>query len=346
VDLKIILPVWTPPPRFKSNGSATWGGYVTDAHAEEFGNWLVDGLDLYHDLGHDVYALSFQNESYFSEPYNSGVYTVEQYNKVLGVVEPIIHDKYPEVKLFGAEHMVDQEGSYPGGWNGPYYSNYVMKNGNKLDAYAVHGYSDGILSMAVSGASEKWKTYRESLAGSGKPIWMTETSGYDDSWNGVTSGGWNYPGAFILAQMIGIALKEGHLSAWVYWQGSRSDGANHECLFWKNLTVGKRYAVSKHFYRYIRPGAKMVGVTYTDSDLLIIPFSHEEEHRFTVIVLNSSEIAKKIKLNGDALGTDFMFYQTRAAAGTNCAATFLNPANPTEIVVPPMSVVTLVNSHY
>jgi hypothetical protein len=109
---------------------------------------------------------------------------------------------------------------------------------------------------------------------------------------------------------------------------------------------GKRYYVSKQFYRYIRPGAKMVKVDYDDNDLLIIPFSHKEEKRFTVMVLNNSVQPKAIRLYGTALGTNFMMYQTTSAPKVDCIATYLNKSDPRLIVVPGKSVVTLVNSNY
>jgi hypothetical protein len=55
---------------------------------------------------------------------------------------------------------------------------------------------------------------------------------------------------------------------------------------------------------------------------------------------------KKIKLMGDALGTDFMMYQTTSGSQIDCIVTRLNAANPSEIVVPGESIVTLVNSNY
>jgi hypothetical protein len=104
--------------------------------------------------------------------------------------------------------------------------------------------------------------------------------------------------------------------------------------------------VSKQFYKYIRPGAKMVDVTCNDDELLIIPFSHKEEKRFTVMVLNSSTYPKKLNLMGTALGTKFMMYQTTSGSKIDCIATHPNAANPRQIVVPGKSVVTLVNNNY
>jgi uncharacterized repeat protein (TIGR02543 family) len=347
VDLRIILTVWSPPALFKSNNSTIEGGRLLANKRTEFANWLVSGLDMYkNEFGVDIYALSFQNESDFYEPYNSCQYTEQEYVDALAVIEPIVHTKYPNVLLFGAEHAVGMEAP---GERGPMYSTAVLNAGAKLDVFAVHGYADGVLAQAVSGAARLWSGYRTSITRDGehKPIWMTETSGYVDQW---LTGSWgsfgpNTPGAFILGQMIGLALKEGQISAWVYWAWADDSKGQPHALSYKTDT-NKKYFVSKHFYRYIRPGAKMVDSTCSDNELLVIPFSHEEENRFTCVVLNSSKTPKKLKLMGDALGTDFMMYQTTSGNQIDCIATRLNAANPSEIVVPGESIVTLVNSNY
>ena len=47
---------------------------------------------------------------------------------------------------------------------------------------------------------------------------MTETSGYQDAWNGN-------PGAFSLALDMMSGLNNGDMSGWVWWQGSENPGS-------------------------------------------------------------------------------------------------------------------------
>jgi O-glycosyl hydrolase len=343
VDLKIILTVWSAPPAFKDNGSTKGGGYVTSGHYKEFADWLISGLDLYHnEIGHDVYALSFQNEPAFPESYNAGVYQVHDYVACLNYIYPKIKEKYPKVKIFGSEHMLQQE--VEGNWA---FIPSIIAGGANMDAWAVHGYSDGVLSMAVEAAGNYWTSLRNMVSSTGKPLWMTETSGFVEDWLG---GDWknykNMPGTFSLAYMIAVALQKGHLSAWTYWGISELEDIGSPYSIMAGEKKNKRYYVSKQFYHYIRPGAKMVGVTCDDKELRVIPFSHKEERRFTVMVLNDSAKSKKINLLGNALGSNFMMYQTTEASKVDCIATYLNASNPRLIVVPGKSVVTLVNSNY
>jgi O-glycosyl hydrolase len=52
----------------------------------------------------------------------------------------------------------------------------------------------------------------------GKRQWMTETSGYQDAWNGT-------PGAFSLGLDMMSGLNNGDMSGWVWWQGSENPGS-------------------------------------------------------------------------------------------------------------------------
>jgi glucuronoarabinoxylan endo-1,4-beta-xylanase len=119
VPLKIILSVWSPPSTMKCvvgkggvqdgtpylGGTKNGGGLCPSKHAA-YADWLVAGLKQYADIGVDVYALSFQNEPLFVEPYNSCVYTAQEYADTLAAIGPVIHAAFPKVKLFGSENML------------------------------------------------------------------------------------------------------------------------------------------------------------------------------------------------------------------------------------------------
>jgi O-glycosyl hydrolase len=338
-DLRIILTIWTPPPGFKTNNSVISldGGGLKPESYVDFANWLVSGLDMYkNDIGVDVYGLSFQNEPAFPEPYNSCVYSPKTYADALEVIAPIVREKYPNVKLFGAEDMLIREVD---NWN---WSSFIKTAHDRgvglLDAYAIHGIDSN---KELEYTKKTWATLRTNIGD--KPLWMTETSGFYDDWIADKNETW---GAFPLAQQIGVALKHGKLSAWVYWQGSNQMGGNNMYYLMSGMQKGKRYWVSKHYYRYIRPGAKMIEVTCTDDKLMVIPFTHPEEKRFTVVVLNDSAFPKKIELPAGLFGDEFKMYQTTGKDGVNCASVTLNEDTPHTIVVPGMSVVTLVNNNY
>lgn len=176
IPLKIILSVWSPPGEWKVDCSDIWGNYdngdlsrtklhlstknggtLSPKHYVDYGNWLVKALDLYHEAGVPVYALSMQNESMFLEPYNSCAYTHDWYNELLKNVVPVIKKSYPDVKIFGSENMLTFEAAL-------IHKNFRFHEAivndpvalSCLDVFAVHGYSDGIKAEAVENHKKYW----------------------------------------------------------------------------------------------------------------------------------------------------------------------------------------------
>ena len=239
VDLKFTFTVWSPPASLKWQSKFTWpgdanatrnegtvttknGGTLNPNKYPDYADWLKEGVQLYKAEGIDLYALSLQNELMFSQPFNSCTYTFTWYNDLLINVVPKIKATYPHVKIFGAEHMLDMEGADKN-WQ-HFYHNNVKANPQasaNLDVLAVHGYTDGVAPSSGSGLAERWTNHREQFATPmNKKTWMTETSGYEDSWLGNATS----PGALSVAQDIHSGLYYGNISAWVWWQGSELGG--------------------------------------------------------------------------------------------------------------------------
>ena len=127
VPLKYLLSIWSPPGEFKVACSMEWagdenaqrggehnstknGGTLNPEKYDEFSDWLKSGLNMYRNVGIDIYGLSLQNEPLFVEPYNSCIYTTYWYCDLLKNVVPSVK-KHPNVKIFGSENMLDLEGA-------------------------------------------------------------------------------------------------------------------------------------------------------------------------------------------------------------------------------------------
>jgi O-glycosyl hydrolase len=174
---------------------------------------------------------------------------------------------------------------------------------------------------------------------SGKPVWMTETSSYYNDWK-RTDG---KSGALDLAMDIQSALYYGTASAWVWWQGSSfpQDGFN----LMAGTQKGKKYYVSKHFYRFIRPGAKMVKLNFNPTDKVFgSAFEHTGMEAFTVVLINTSDKNMKVDLTGANIPAEFDFYLTTLETTVNCQKKDAK-VKKDEIVLPPASVATLVNGN-
>ncbi len=370
VPLKAILTIWSPPANDKcivvTNGVPDWGTCATPlqrptdtkggnilgpSQATAFANWLVAGLQMYRDAGVDVYGLSMQNEPMFWQGYNSCFYEQSFYAKHLAEVGPIVKASFPNVKLFGSENMLGIEcGAGANGTNfDPYfYTQAIINNAGALstiDRFAVHGYIDGVSATATSKLATLWTSLRTGTASANKPLWMTETSGYNHSWTGgqpcTSDRTKTCPGAIDLGQAIYAAVYYGHASAWTYWQGSGKSGLNEYNLM-AGTSPGKNYYVSKQFYRYIRPGAQMVDVQSTDAEVMVAAFDNPAMNAFTVVAINTGTATKTLTISGANLPSTFHAFRTSA----NEDATDLGSVNAGGLTLPASSVTTFVSGNY
>ncbi len=349
VPLKFIFTVWSPPSSMKCTVASVQagtkpctpnpdglknGGTLDPSQYAAYAQWLEQGVKNYADAGIELYALSPQNEPMFVESYNSCVYDVDAtkldaYAKMIEAVVPAVRKVDPDVKIFGTENMLELEGQ-------PYfYSKYMDSAGwGDLDILAYHGYQDGVAPTASSQLATYWSYVRTNWdAPHAKPAWMTETSGYTDNWSDSN-------GARDLAFAIYAALTYGQASAWIWWQGSELGGAPGQyTLMGGTQYLGKRYYVSKNFYRYIRPGAKALEVTTTDASLFVVAFSNPGSDAFTIVAINTASSDKTLTIGGAGVPQSFSAYRTSASDDCVAAGTMANGA----ITLKADSVTTLVN---
>lgn len=360
VPLKFIFSIWSPPADLKCaldgdnrplsgtphpQGTKN-GGTLDPAKYAQFADWVKDGIKLYKDIGIDVYAFSPQNEPLFKQFFNSCFYKpinepVGGYTNMIKSVIPLVKSAYPNVKVFGSENMLEMEGGKDRQW---FYNANLMKDPQALqqiDLWSIHGYQNGVSPTATSQLANLWKTtIDEHSVPTNKPYWMTETSGYTDTW--LAGGG--KPGAFSLAQDIYSALHHGNASAWVWWQGSDLRGIDEYALM-NGLGTGKKYAVSKHFYRFIRPEARRVVVTFNEAEgVFASAFEHISMGTFTIVLINANKQAVKLNLSGMGLPASYEMFVTTQGSNDNCRLT--GTVSSTGVELPAEAVVTLVNGKY
>lgn len=171
-----------------------------------------------------------------------------------------------------------------------------------------------------------------------KKVWMSETSGYTESWE--TEDG--KPGALGLGLDIMTALNYGNISAWIWWQGSQSDGIGEYNLM-KGITPGNKYFVSKHYYRYIRPGAVRVHATVSseEGDLFTTAFKNDDKGTFTIVIVNAGE-PRAVSIEGNNLPDEFVMYRTNASGSEKCSLIeTIKSVNNHSFVLPENTIVTL-----
>ncbi|WP_026472896.1 glycoside hydrolase [Alkaliflexus imshenetskii] len=352
VDLKFIFSVWSPPADLKWKCSFAWagdenairepgnvstknGGTLNPEKYKEFAEWIIDGIQMYKDLGIDLYALSLQNEPLFSQPFNSCTYTTQWYCEMLNAVVPKVKEAFPDVLIFGSENMLEMEGK-ENNWRWLYHNAIKNNAADNVDILAVHGYSDGVAPTSGSELVQMWVNHTEQFAKPlAKPVWMSETSGYSNNWEKRNS----TPGALNLAMDIHTALCYGNVSAWVWWQGSQSVRDNFSLM--SGLNTSKKYFVSKHFYRFIRPGAVRVSAESDQEEVLVSAWSHKANGTQTIVVINSSASSKVIRLVGIYYSDQFKVFRTSEGI-ENCVYVSDYDANGNGVVsLPRYSILTL-----
>jgi O-glycosyl hydrolase len=339
VPLKFIYTVWSPPSSMKCTVASVQanqnpctrhpdglknGGTLDPSKYAAYAQWLIDGINKYAAAGVNLYALSPQNEPMFVQSYNSAVFDIDPakrnaYSRMIEAVAPLVKQSFPNVRIFGTENMLELEGQQ---W---FYSpKFTSTTWSKFDALAYHGYVNGVVPTPSSQLAQYWNFVRTNWAEpNNKPSWMTETSGYVDAWTGDGT----FPGARDLALAIYSALSHGRVSAWVWWQGSEvTTNPGAYTLMGSTQTRRSRYYVSKNFYRYIRPGARMVRVTTSDPNLFVVAFQHSTMGAFTVVAINTATTNKSLVLGGANVPTSFSAYRTSATENAVSLGTVSAPS--------------------
>jgi O-glycosyl hydrolase len=325
--LAFIGSFWTPPKWMKTNNSLINGGHLKTSAYAEYGEYLIAFLTaMKQECGIDVYAVSPQNEPAFEEPYESCVYTPTEMRDLVKVIGPMIHAKFPDVKLFAAEDMLHN-------WSKNPFAGTLMADPQsraQVHALAVHGYHDGVVPTPTSQAALLWGTAAHNCAGVGKPLWMTETSGYASSWSG----------AFDLGEAIYASLKYGKLAAWVWWTIAQTASDRENYRLTLNGVPNKKYYVSKQYYRYVRPGAVMIGCESDDANVLACAFRHAADRTLTVVLLNTSTGSKSVSLSGEGLPACTAY---RSSSSQNCANVGSVSGS---VILPASSITTLYGEGY
>jgi glucuronoarabinoxylan endo-1,4-beta-xylanase len=367
VDIKILLSIWSPPKSFKckldddenfligQEPSGTVGGNVLDPEeVANFRDWLISGLQAYKDAGLNVYAMSFQNEPYFWQSYNSCFYYQDRsdhydyktYMKTINAgIRDFINKNGEKVKTFGSENMLEMEAAKENvEW---FYHTPIKKDAAALatlDRWAVHGYTDGINSQSPKSALDCWKRHYEVFGQpTGKPTWQTEISGFAPKRWLDQSGGNPVHGGFSLGLAIQMALLYGKVSAWVWWQGTDSNLGQYG-LTGADFSKGVTFFASKQFYRFIRPGAVMVDAASTDAPLVVTAFEHAGLGNFVIVICNDSDDPATTSITGDGVPASFNGFVSSAAAGDTCRP--IGEVQASSIAIPGRGIVTLVNGSY
>ncbi|MBD3239734.1 MAG: hypothetical protein GF331_04050 [Chitinivibrionales bacterium] len=286
--------ILSPPAYMKDNGSLTFGGELLPEYYDDFAAMVVSYCNNFKtQTGVDLWGISLQNELMFVEPYASCIYTPTTYKAVVEVVVPAMRAAGLSTKLLGAEHML---------WGFPQYEQPLMNDpatDDYIDRFILHSYLHDVNPIPADQAVQDWQTAAAYAAQQGKGLWMTETSGYDTTWSGGLE----------LASYMYVTLKHGKASGWIY-LGISSFNGTENCLL-RPYGYSPLGVVSKHYYRFIRPGMVMLECTDAPgSSLFAVAFRNQAQDQYTVVLLNTAASAQEVTIGGGGLPASLDVYQS------------------------------------
>ncbi|MBN1998745.1 PKD domain-containing protein [candidate division KSB1 bacterium] len=329
---KFIISCWTPmdwmkidiPKDVEPHCNGQCGGKLNPILYQEYAEYLVAFIQmLKRECGIELYAISPQNEPLFEQTtFESCVYTPEELADVIKILGSRIDQADLQTKIFAPEHM----GSFS--WEQGFF-NALLRNDDitrtYTDIFAVHSYLDGV--TPDYGDAAGWRQMYQECAKYQKPLWMSETSGYEQTWTGAQK----------LAESIYVALKYGKISAWIYWQLSESGPSEYALM--RDGQPTPLYYVSKHFYRYIRPGAEQFESASDDEKILVLTFNNENDVSNTFIYINRDRKPRSILLDGiSEAGAEYTIY--RSTRDLNCQQAGTTVAT-NAVLLPGESITTL-----
>jgi len=290
---KFVVTMWSPPAWMKANRTLNsfyeaYNNKLEPRNYEEYAEHLVALVKtIKEQTGIDLYAISLQNEPQFNEPYASCVINPEEYRDLLRVVGPHFRAEGLRTQFYLPEALPQQKTIDE-------YIRTIAADpvaSEFMDLIAIHNYDADGIKVGGPGAAEWADMYgwaQEKRATKAQPAqtgptktWMTETSGHADDWAGAET----------LAGNIYNAIHSGNASAWIFWSfNTTPESAAYGLL--KNGEETARYAVSKQFYRTVRPGMVRVEAASNQEDLLALSFLQNVDGKSavgTLILINRSD---------------------------------------------------------
>lgn len=345
--LRILASVWTPPHFMKdganitNNGSDSAGGHLRmdRNNVAQYARYLAAAVTAWERrFGLPIYALSIQNEPRFEQPYSSMAISPADYATVLAEVKAELSRQGMATRLFGPEDVgYGPEGDHSRIDAQLSFIRAVMEHpqaSSAMDAFAIHGYGgDGIDSRGYV-APGNWKYYWSNIEQYGRPTWQTESGG------GPPQG----MGPVYFANVIFEGMSYGQISLWCNWMFSQAKPLDQHSLVGFDLNTDQpKYAVAKHFFRYIRPGARRLAVEPFDVDgVRLVAWQAPEGGPLTMVLINLRDQAAPVELDLAEAGRDRLLrrYQT-SVAGSFVELAALRVDGPVRLQLPPTSLTTL-----
>ncbi len=284
--ISLLASPWSPPAWMKSNNEMNNGGYLLPEYYEVWARYYVKFIDEYKKVGLNIDYVTVQNEPAAKQVWDSCIYSAEEERDfVKNFIGPILHKKYPNVKILIWDHnrdviversdtvLKDKEArEHVWGTGVHWYSKGGFENLTTL--HKLHPdkhilFTEGCIEGGVHlNDYTTGERYARNMIGD----FQNYCEGYID-WNLTLdeTGGPNHVGNFCDAPII-------------------TDTKNKEVIF------NSSYYYIGHFSKHVKPNSKRI---YSKSDNQILKHVAfiTPENETILIVLNESENKYKLKID-------------------------------------------------
>ena len=281
-----VVTLWSPPRWMKFNKSlaatnSSTDNYMEPRYYEEFAEHVSALCAIVREsTGVDLYAVSLQNEPQFNEPYASALLDSDNMTKLIAIVGKRLRDDGFATKIFMPEALPQQKGI----------GTYIRALDGNADAaqyadiIAIHNYDGDGIHVGGAGAQEWAQIYAQANEKRPRKTWMSETSGHPNTWDGATT----------LFGNIHNALAYGNASAWMWWSFADT-AANAQFGLLVDNQPTARYAISRHFYKAIQPGALRVQANAPEG---FIATAYQNPDGSTAVVFYNAGAARLVAVAG------------------------------------------------
>ncbi len=283
----VIATAWSPPGWMKDTGLRAGGGSLQKKHLADYAeHWAAYVIAMKRDFDIDIRYLSIQNEPDIEYYYPTCGIDPGPYAVCLQAVRGRLQKENRKTRVLGPDccriyHIKD------------YVDKLEATNVNPGEPILTHLYDLSIPYEAVHRDAERWRAARQYADRLRRPLWLMETANYLSN----TDPG-SFTEALIWARKVHHALVDGNCEVVCYW--SLYFDKLGEALIYAEKSdveaykITPKYHVSKHWYRYVRPGMQRCAASSPQADLLVTAFRGRRQR--VVVVVNIGKEDRRIRV--------------------------------------------------
>jgi len=269
-DIKIWSAAWTPPSKFKTNGSTVGGSLKSDATSQQgYADFLVKYVqDVKKNVDIDLYAVSCQNEPDFNPSYEGCQWTGDQF-------KVFVRDYWgPTCEKAGitAKRMISES-----------YRNSLSISDPSLKDSAAAKYTD-IIGGHLYGGGPNPYPLAETLH---KQYWETENSGMGGPDESIGNG-------VMYANIVHNCLVKCGMNAYHYWWLVNNNNDDEGLCNSSGKPTPRMYTIG-NFSKFVRPGYVRVDATAAPANgLTASAYLGAGDGKLVIVAINNGNSASKL----------------------------------------------------